>query len=72
MEILIFNAQMLSPLDQDHDAHEPGQMLVALGAFAHPGEEQLASSEQQSGHLAGVETASPASTMPELCQSNKN
>ena len=59
-------AQMPSPLDQDHVAHEPEQTLAALGAVAHPGEEPLASSEQQSGRLAGVGTASPANRLPEL------
>ena len=54
-------AQMLSPLDQDHVAHEPGQMLAA-----NPGEEPLASSGQQPGPLAGVETTSPAGRKPEL------
>ena len=59
-------AQMPSPLDQDHVAHEPEQTLAALGAVAHPGEEPLASSGQQPGPLAGVETTSPAGRKPEL------
>ena len=54
------------PLDQGPGAHEPVQTLVALVAFAHQGEEPLASSEQQSGRLAGVGTASPANRLPEL------
>ena len=59
-------AQMPFPLDRDHVAHEPWRMLAALDAFAHPGEEPLASSEQQPGPLAGVGTTSPAGRKPEL------
>ena len=49
-----------SPLDQDLAAYELGQKGKRVG------EEPLASSEQQPGHLAGVVTASPAGRKPEL------
>ena len=65
-DIIQIMAQMPSPLDQDLAAHGPEQMLAALDASAHPGEEPLAFSEQQGGHLAGVGTASPAGMKPEL------
>ena len=42
-------------LDQGHGAHEPVQTLVALVAFAHQGEEPLASSEQQSSVVLDVQ-----------------
>ena len=57
---------MPSPLDQDRASHEPEQTLAALDASAHPGEEPVASFEQQPELQAGVGTASLASMTPEL------
>ena len=65
-EIMKIMAQMPSPLDQGLAAHGPEQMLAALDASARPGEEPLAFSEQQGGHLAGVGTVSQADTPPGL------
>ena len=42
------------PLERGHGAHKPVQTLVALVAFAHQGEEPLASSEQQSSVVLDV------------------